>query len=386
MLNVSTLLGARSSQSDALRYGMKRPGADVPTSSRHRRPVVVWNSTRACNLACTHCYASARLRPADDELTTEEARAFLEDLAAYGVPAVLLSGGEPLARPDLLDLIAYGASRGLRFTLSSNGTLIGAELARTLARLKVTYVGISIDGDEASHDRLRRMPGAWRRSVEALRHLRGAGVRRGVRYTLTPANVNYLGAVLDLVRAERIERLCVYHLVPAGRGARLHDISPEQRRDALIRLFEFAAVNPQVEVLTVGNPSDGPFLYRWLLQRDPEAAGRCRGALLWNRGARHGPGVGLAAVDERGDVHPDQFSRHRTFGNVRQQPFSVIWSTGRDAYLQALRSPDRPFPDRCQSCPYLELCGGGLRSRAELAAGDPWAFDPSCSLISEEAA
>ncbi len=163
MINVSSLLGVRQSASDALRYGRHRSGEHTPRSSTDRRPVVVWNVTRACNLACTHCYASAKRTPAADELTGDEARAFLDDLARYGVPAVLISGGEPLARPDLLDLMTYGVERGLRFTLSTNGTLIDDITARRLKTAGLIYAGVSIDGPEELHDRQRWACGIWAR-------------------------------------------------------------------------------------------------------------------------------------------------------------------------------------------------------------------------------
>lgn len=384
MLNISTLLGVGSSLSDALRYGMTRPGEVVPRSACERRPVVVWNATRACNLACAHCYASAKARPAPDELDTAEAFAFLDDLSEFGVPAVLLSGGEPLTRPDLLMLLEHGIERGLRFTLSTNGTLLDDHLAAALAEIGVTYVGISIDGTEQTHDRLRRRKGAWRSSVAALRALGDAGVKRGIRFTLTPDTVADLDPVLAFAFAERIERVCVYHLVPSGRGRRLADISAEQRRSALEQIFEFATSHPAVEVLTVDNPSDGPALHQWLQRHDPAAATRCRRALEWNGGAPHGPGVGLAAVDERGDVHVDQFSRDHSVGNIRDMPFSQIWSEPADPYLRALREHARPIPMPCRSCPGLAMCGGGSRTRAHAATGDPWGFDPSCSLVGKQ--
>jgi radical SAM protein with 4Fe4S-binding SPASM domain len=360
---------------------MARPGEVVPASARARRPVVVWNATRACNLACAHCYASAKSSPASDELDHDEAVAFIDDLAAFGVPAVLLSGGEPLTRSDLLALVEHGIARGLRFTLSTNGTLIDDRVARALSDVGITYAGISLDGAEPTHDRLRRCNGAWRSSVRGLRSLYDRGVKRGVRFTLTPDTVADLDAVLAFAATERVERVCVYHLVPAGRGARLADITPEQRRDAVERVFEFAVEHPDVEVLTVDNPSDGAALCRWLEQRDQAAARRCRRALAWNGGARHGPGVGIAAVDERGDVHVDQFSRHHTVGNVRDRPFSAIWSDPTDPQLRALRDAERRVPSRCAECAELALCGGGSRTRAEAATGDPWGFDPSCSLL-----
>lgn len=382
MLNVSTLIGTRTAASDALRYGRHRTGEVTPRSSAVRRPVVVWNATRACNLACEHCYASAKRRRSAGELTTAEGRALLDDLAQYGIPAVLLSGGEPLSRADLPELVAHGAERGLRFTLSSNGTLIDTAMARRLAEVGVVYVGVSIDGNEATHDRFRREPGAWRRSLDGLQRLGEAGVRRGVRFTLSPASAPHLDEVLSLLVSQGVERFCMYHLVPSGRGAHLHDVSAAQRRDALHRLFAFAAGHPGIEVLTVDNPSDGAQLLEWLRPRDARRAGEAEEMLRWNRGARSGPGVGLACVDELGNVHPDQFSRHRTVGNVREQPFSRIWSEGRDPFLAQLRAGTaRPMPAACTACRYAGVCGGGLRSRAELATGDPWGFDPACSVV-----
>ena len=380
MINVSSLLGVRESASDALRYGQQRQGEHTPRSSTERHPVVVWNVTRACNLACRHCYANAKRTPAPDELTTDEARTFLDDLATWTVPAVLISGGEPLARPDLLDLMSYGVDRGLRFTLSSNGTMIDREVAARLKAAGLIYAGISIDGPKALHDVQRCEAGSFDAAVDGLRNLAEASVRRGVRFTVTPGNLDGLSEVLALVLREHIERFCLYHLVPSGRGGNLYDITPAQRREVLHRVFVFAEAFPQVEVLTVDNPSDGVALAHWLDERDPDRAARAREMLAWNAGARGGPGVGIGCVDERGDVHPDQFSRHRTLGNIRELPLSEIWQTGRTEWLQLMRSEDRPLAPMCQACPDQALCGGGMRARAELATGDPWAADPSCSL------
>jgi radical SAM protein with 4Fe4S-binding SPASM domain len=386
MLNVSSLTGVRSCASDALRYGWPRAGENVPAAATSRRPVVVWNVTRACNLACAHCYASALASPGRDELTTAEGEALLDDLAAFGVPAVLLSGGEPLVRPDLLHLAVHGRRRGLRFTLSSNGTLLDRDVAASFADAGVVYVGVSIDGAEATHDRLRRRDGAWRGATAALDVLADAGVKRGLRFTLTPDTAPDLDAVLDLAAAKHVERLCLYHLVPAGRGRWIHDVTPAQRRAALERVFTFAIDHPELEVLTVDNPADGAALYRWLLERDLDAAARCRAGLEWNRGAAAGAGIGLAAVDARGDIHLDQFSAHRTLGNVRERRFSEVWMQTDDPFVRAVRAPDPPLPERCHICPDLPLCGGGFRTRAEAATGDPWGFDPSCSRPAEAAA
>lgn len=380
MLNVSSLIGSARSDSDALRYGWDRPGETTPGASTTRRPVVVWNSTRGCNLSCSHCYASATRRSGDDELSTEQGLALIADLASYEVPALLLSGGEPLTRPDLVELAREAHRLGIRVTLSSNGTLISPAVAVSLRESGVSYVGISIDGDEETHDRLRCREGARAEAVAGLRRLGEAGVRRGVRFTLTPGTYRQLEAVLELVESEDVERLCVYHLVPAGRGGRLDDVSPGQRRSALERIFAFAAEHRGVEVLTVDNPSDGPFLLEWLVTHDPHRADVARRALRWNRGATAGAGIALACIDERGEVHPDQFARHHSFGNVRHTPFSRIWRDATDPFLRGLRS-GQWIPETCTSCEGLDLCGGGFRSRAELVTGDPAGFDPSCNLV-----
>jgi len=381
VLNVSTLIGANTSRSDSLRYGMRRHGEHRPASAGDRRPVVVWNCTKACNLSCAHCYASAKANPAEGELTGAEARGFLDDLAGFGVPAVLLSGGEPLVRRDLVDLLEYGRERGLRFTLSTNGMLVDDERARRLAAAGLVYAGVSIDGDRVNHDRQRRELGAYDAAIEGLRRLGEHGVRRGVRFTLTPDTIDGIDAVFGLVLQENIERLCVYHLVPQGRGARLVDVTPDERRALVERVFAFAVDHPDVEVLTVDNPSDGALLYHWLLSRDEERAAAARDAMEWNTGARGGSGIGIGCVTECGDVHPDQFSRFRVLGNLRERPFSSIWTDPDDEFVIAARSGTRPVPAACDGCPDYGVCGGGFRARAEAVTGDPWGADPSCQLL-----
>ncbi len=378
MLNVSTLCGTSSSPSDALRYG-RATGRRAPyRSASERRPVVVWNSTRACNLACRHCYASAKAVPDPQELDTKEAVALLENLASYRVPTLLLSGGEPLARPDFMQILEGARRVGLPVTISTNGTLIDRSLAEFLARVSIGYVGVSLDGPADIHDKLRCMKGAWEASVAGLQALGRAGIKRGVRFTLTPQTYEGLPAVLETVRALGIERFCMYHLVPSGRGGRLLDVTWEQRLEALHMVFEFAASCLGVEVLTVANPSDAVALYLWLKQRFPDRAEAAYAAMSWNGGARNGSGVGLACIDEKGTVYPDQFSRHRPIGSVRQEPFDRLWERWR---ADRNSGPSQiSLPQRCRSCGYLSICGGGLRVRAEAVTGDPAGFDPSCVL------
>ena len=223
MVGISKLYCGTVEASDRLRY---RAGA-------HRRPVVVWNCTPACNLACSHCYAATS--GAQKVLTTGQALAVIDDLAAFGVPVLLFSGGEPFARPDIRTLAAHAKARGLRVTFSTNGTLIDDDWADWIRDLGVAYVGISIDGTEAIHDAFRRHPGAYRLSLDAIRRLRDRGVKVGLRVTMTRDNVRAIPAIFELMRAERVPRICLYHLVYTGRGQEIAatDLDHAEARAAL---------------------------------------------------------------------------------------------------------------------------------------------------------
>lgn len=387
MLNVTKLLTGTPQPMDDLRYGI---GKDAPASAGRRKPVVVWNVTRTCNLRCIHCYSDSDAKQYPGELTHEEGRAVLRDLAAYGVPAVLLSGGEPLARPDTLDLAAYGASLGLRFTLSTNGTLIDEARAHRIREIGFTYVGISLDGIGPTNDRFRGKDGAFERAVRGIRNCKKAGQKVGLRLTLTRHNVQDLDAIFSFIEEERIERACFYHLVPAGRGVSAESLDADETRRALDTIFDrtraFAARGDAREILTVDNHADGPYLYRYLAQRDPVQASRAYALMRWNGGARHSSGTGIADIDWLGNVHPDQFSQSLHLGNVRTRPFSEIWSDTENPALNDVRSRREHLHGRCASCRFLDICGGGFRARAFNATGDPFASDPGCMLADAEIA
>ncbi len=381
MLNVTSLLG-RPSGSDGLRYG----AGDGPAAAAERRPVVVWNCTRRCNLACRHCYSDsdARRHP---EMSGEEAARMLADIAAFGAPALLLSGGEPLLRPDVFDLIAEARRLGLAVTLSSNGTLVRPRVARRLADLGVRYVGISLDGIGAVHDDFRGRRGAFERALAGIRALRSSGVRAGVRVTLSEAAIGALPDLFDLVEREGVGRICLYHLVPAGRGAEQAPSRATAVRAAVESVFaqaeRWVEEERDIEVLTVDNYADGPALQLRQRERDPARADAVAAALTWNGGARNASGTGLAAIDWEGWVRPDQFWPGPPLDNVRARPLSAIW-TDPSPRLEALRARPRRLTGRCRGCRFLEMCGGGLASRALAATGDLTASDPGCHLTDAE--
>ena len=377
MVGISKLYFGTIEESDRLRY---RPGA-------HRKPIVVWNCTPACNLSCSHCYAA--YAGEQKVLSTEQALAVIDDLAAFGAPVLLFSGGEPFARPDIRTLAAYAKEKGLRVTFSTNGTLIDNATADWLRDLGVAYVGISIDGTEAIHDAFRRRPGAYQLALDAIRRLRARGVKVGLRVTMTRDNVRAIPDIFNLMRAERVPRICLYHLVYTGRGKEIAatDLDHAEARAALDTIVAetkacFDAGFP-VEVLTVDNPCDGIALYlRMKAEGHPNAD--CAHDLLALNGG-NSSGEGIACISWDGTVYPDQFWRNHPVGNVLEKPFSEIWGNPPPgSLLDLLRHKKEHVKGRCRACRWLDLCGGNFRARGEAVTGDIWGEDPTCYLTDDE--
>ncbi len=389
MLSASRLLNGVIGPQDALRYGRStaRSPAHLLHFSADKKPVVVWNVTQRCNLHCGHCYADSMDREYPGELTTAEGLTLLDDLASFGVPTVLFSGGEPLMRPDLFELAGAAREHGMRTVLSTNGTRIDAATAERIAQTGFSYVGVSIDGIGARHDKMRGSRGAFEGAVAGIRAVQEAGVRTGVRFTVHGLNRGELEAVFDLAEELAVDRLCVYHLAYAGRGDKLrrHDLEPAETRAVVDRVFdrvqELGWRGSDLEVLTVDNPVDNVLLLLRLREQDPERADEVEQMLRWNGGNQSG--VAVACIDPTGDVHPDQFSWHVRAGNVREQRFAEIWNDANPVLAPYRRRP-RELHGRCGSCRWMELCNGGLRVRAESATGDPAASDPACYLTDAE--
>ncbi len=391
MIGISKLYMGKVEVSDPLRYG--RHSGRLPSHllqfSADKKPVVVWNVTSACNLKCTHCYAATEGAP--DELKTAEALAVIDDLAAFGCPVLLFSGGEPFVRPDILTLAKHAASKGLRVVFSTNGTLINAQLAAEIKAIGASYAGISIDGMEQVHDRFRACQGAFRQSLNAIRLCREAGVKVGLRVTMTKDNVGEIPAIFDLMEQERIPRICLYHLVYSGRGAEIAalDLDHAQRRatlDLIIdRTRQLHDQGMPVEVLTVDNHCDGPYLYLRMLREGNPHAAEVMQLLEMNGG--NSTGHGLACISWDGTVYPDQFWRNMPVGSVREKPFSEIWGNPpAGSLLSQLREKKQHVTGKCVQCRFLNVCGGNFRARAEAATGEIWGVDPACYLTDEEIA
>lgn len=390
MIGISKLYMGQAEASDPLRYG--RLSANLPSHllqfSRDKKPIVVWNITQRCNLKCKHCYAAGE-PDVSKELTTEECRRAIDGFADFGCPVVLFSGGEPFSRPDLLDLAAYAREKGRRVVFSTNGTLITPAIAERIKAIGASYVGISIDGVRETHDAFRGVPGAYDRSLAAIRACRDAGVKVGLRVTLTRDNVREIPAIFRLMREERIPRICLYHLVYSGRGANLraNDLSHAETRAAVDRIIDetkaaFDAGSP-LEVLTVDNHADAPYLWlRMVREGNPRADDVLR-LLRMNGG--NSSGNGLSCVSWDGTVYPDQFWRDKPLGNVRERPFGEIWGNPpKGSFLAQLREKPLHVKGRCRDCRFLSICGGNFRARGEAATGDIWGEDPACYLTDEE--
>ena len=397
MIGITRLYAARNTPSDGLRYGVQRTEGvrredfitmAPPARAAERRPVVVWNVGRRCNLHCVHCYSDSENRAYSGELTTAEGKALLDDLAAFEIPVLLLSGGEPLVRPDLFELMVYARERGLRITLSTNGTLITPDVAARLRALGVSYVGISLDGIGATNDRFRGHKGAFELAMAGFRNCKAVGQRVGLRMTLTRRNCQDLDQIFDFIEAEEIDRACFYHLVYSGRGSSADELPPELARAAvdtiLRRTRDFAERGLAKEIFTVDNHADGPYLYLKLREEDPRRAEEVLALLKWNGGGLCSSGVGVADIDFLGNVHPDQFWMSHTLGNVRERAFSEIWRDSSDPILAGLRNRAPRLRGRCGACQWKDVCGGSFRVRALQVHGDPWAEDPGCYLTDEE--
>lgn len=390
MIGISKLYCGTVEPSDALRY--ERMSSQLPSHllqfSQDKHPVVVWNITRRCNLKCVHCYAHAKDIDFDNELSTEAGIKLIDDLADFGVPVLLFSGGEPLVRKDLPELAAHAVQKGMRAVISTNGTLISQKMAQTLKEIGLSYVGISLDGMETINDRFRGINGAFQAALKGIQNCQNAGIKVGLRFTVNRFNVNEIPNIFDLLEDMEIPRVCFYHLVYAGRGSELvkDDLSHEETRKALDFIMDRTKMlhdkGKPKEVLTVDNHADGPYLYLRLLRENPERAKEVLELLEMNEGNSSGRGIGCISWD--GEVYADQFWRHYSFGNILDRPFSEIWTDTSEPLMKKLKEKKKYATGKCETCRWLDICAGNFRVRSEAVTGDIWAPDPACYLTADE--
>ena len=390
MIGISKLYCGAVEPADVLRYN--RESGKLPSEllqfSRDKKPVVVWNCTQTCNLRCVHCYAGSECKSYEGEMSSGEAKAMIDDLAAFGAPVMLFSGGEPLVRKDLVELASHATGKGMRAVVSTNGTLITPQKARELKEVGLSYVGISLDGMEDVHDHFRCVPGAFKKALQGIANCQAEGLKVGLRFTINKRNVAEIPGIFRLLKELEVPRACFYHLVYSGRGSELikEDLDHAETRAVLDLIMDetralFDAGHPK-EILTVDNHADGPYVWMRLKREDPKRAEEVFELLQYNEGNNSGRGIGCISWD--GKVHADQFWREHVFGNVLERPFSRIWDDPDIELLHKLKNKKVHVGGRCAKCKYLNICGGNFRARAEAFYGDEWAQDPACYLTDEE--
>ncbi|MBI5789172.1 MAG: radical SAM protein [Candidatus Schekmanbacteria bacterium] len=390
MIGCSKLLCGTATVAEVMR--LQRDSEKLPAHmlqfSADMRPLVVWNMTNRCNLRCLHCYINAEDKSYHDELTNQEARAFIEDICAMKAPVLLFSGGEPLIHKDIFELGSYAKKLGTRPVISSNGTLIDTTIARQIKETGFEYVGISIDGVEETHDHFRQKKGCFKAAIKGIKNCLDAGVKAGVRITVNKHNYKDLPAVLDIVENEGIPRFCMYHLVYSGRGKEMvqDDLTHEQSRwvmSVLIdKTLDWNKRDVKAEILTTDNHADGVYLLQYVRKHMPEREQEVVELLKLHGGCS--AGGKFSNVDPRGNVHPCQFWSHVTLGNIRQTKFSQIWTDmNANPLIDKLRNMQQHVKGRCGICNYKHLCGG-CRIRAEVVNKDTWGQDPACYLTDAE--
>ncbi len=335
--------------------------------------LVAWEVTRTCNLACIHCRAAALDRPYENELTTEESFKLLDEIEAFASPIIILTGGEPLLRPDIFEIAAYGNGKGLRMTMAVNGTLLSVEKARKLREAGIQRISISLDGAAAeSHDAFRQVSGAFEGALHGVQSAKEVGLDFQINTTITRQNLGELPAIHALTVSLGAVAHHIFLLVPMGRGKDIEEqgIDAEQYEKTLHWFYEQRdRVSLQLKATCA------PHYYRILRQRAREEGREVNfntfGLDAMTRGCLGG--VGFAFVSHVGQVQPCGYLELNC-GNVREQSFREIWETS--SVFKDLRD-FRRYEGKCGRCEYVKVCGG-CRARAYESTGNYMASEPLC--------
>ena len=353
-------------------------------------PVVIWNLIRRCNLTCKHCYTTSADIDFPGELTTPEIYRVMDDLKAFKVPVLILSGGEPLLHPDIFNISRRAKDMGFYVALSSNGTKISVANIDQIAAIDYQYIGVSLDGIKDTHDQFRRVKGSFDQALQGIHLCLEKGIKVGIRFTLTQDNAGDFPALLQLMDDNNIDKFYLSHLNYGGRGNRNRkdDAHHEMTRDAMDLLFEtcyeWLKAGNDSEFVTGNNDADAVYFLHWVIKHFPDKAEHIKAKLeQWGGNAS---GVNVANIDNLGNVHPDTFWWHYDLGNVKKRPFSEIWMDTSDPLMAGLKQTPRPLEGRCASCHYQSICNGNTRVRAAQTTSNYWAEDPGCYLTDVEIA
>jgi radical SAM protein with 4Fe4S-binding SPASM domain len=345
--------------------------------------IAIWNFTNRCNLSCLHCYSKSTLDEVDT-LTTSQIKKTILQMKENGVKFIIFSGGEPLTRKDLFEIADFCKENGIITYLSSNGLYFTKGNVQRIVDT-FNYVGVSIDGDEETHDYFRGLKGAFKETLKAVQLANSTGAKVGIRFTMTKDTIGSLEYIFDLAERENIPKIYISHLVYSGRGLDnlKMDLTKEQRREAvrfiLKKAFEYYESKRDIEIVTGNMEMDAILFLEEFAKRYPQHKDTMRERLVaWGGNSA---GRKLLNINSEGDVRPDPFFP-LIVGNIINQDFGEIWQSGE--LLDKLRETPREIKGICSSCKQIDICNGGSRARAYAISGDLWEEDPSCYLSKEE--
>jgi radical SAM protein len=348
--------------------------------------ILFWEITRACALACRHCRAMAQPQRHPQELTTAEGFQLIDQIAALGVPLLVITGGDPMMRPDLFDFIRYGSERHLRVSLAPSATaLVTPESLTRAKQAGVARISLSLDGSTAEvHDAFRRTPGSFRRTLNALESARAAGVSLQINTTVSRYNLDDLENMVEKVASFNPVLWDLFFLVPTGRGNKEDVISPQEHERVFHWLYDLSSQVPFDIKVTAAEHYRRVVIQR----RQAERKGRDKSAAPQGELTAPGfvspdglpraakgvnDGKGCCFISHIGEVYPSGFLP-LVAGNVRQQPLASIYRHA--SLFVALRDPDK-LKGKCGRCEYKQICGGS-RARAYAITGDYLEAEPYC--------
>ncbi len=379
MINFSRLLKVRETARDVKKHHNKRAD-EVPKHliryANVKAPMVIWNITRKCNFSCKMCHLGSALEAESDELTTQEALEFIDQMASIKVPMVSVYGGEPLTRDDFFTLAGHAHKKGLRIILSSNASLITEKTAREIAESGISYVGIDMDGFSQMGDVMDVIAGL-EKALTVMGHLRDAGVGYGVRITIGSFNLPEMPSIIKAIENSGLKRFAVCQHFE-GRDWK---VVKEERRGIIDYLIDYAMKNPDMEVVTEQLYDDGVYLLQRVAERNPELAAEMEKLLARQGGCPAGDRI--VNVDYLGNVHLCPYWNGRTIGNIREKKLSDICFDDGNDILARMSDKTQYLKGRCGRCVHNHLCRG-CGARAEEMCGDPFGSDPACYLTEEE--
>ncbi|WP_440954349.1 heme b synthase [Methanosarcina sp. Mfa9] len=333
--------------------------------------LIAWELTAGCNLSCVHCRGSSTSEVPAGELTTEEAKHFIDEVAEFGKPILILSGGEPLTRPDVFEIARYGTDSGFRVVLATNGTLLTPEIVDKLKEAGVQRVSISLDGANAkTHDEFRGVPGAFDRALAGIAILREGGLPFQINTTVSKRNLEEVPDTYELAKELGAAAYHVFFLVPTGRGSDSDEVSPVEYERVLNWFYDM-----QKEAEIQLKATCAPHYFRIMRQRAKkegiEISVKTHGYEAMTKGCLGG--TGFCFVSSVGEVYPCGYLPVLA-GNIKEQPFREIWEDAE--VFKKLRDPDE-LKGKCGECEYKKVCGG-CRARAYAATGDYLEEEPYC--------